>query len=100
MKLNLRSERDHKEVLINAILRTFIQAQIKELLLNYRDVFAWSYKDLKGIPKEICEHKIELVVNAQPKQIQYKMNLNYELKVKEDLDKLFDIGFIYTIETT
>jgi hypothetical protein len=100
MKLNLGSERDHKEVLINAILPTSVQAQIKKLLLNYRDVFAWSYKDLKGIPREICEHKIELVVNAQPKQRQYKMNLNYALKVKEDLDKLLDIRFIYTNETT
>jgi len=32
-------------------------------------------KDLKGIPREICEHKIDLVANAQPiKQRQYKMN--------------------------
>jgi hypothetical protein len=70
-------------------------------MVNYYDVFVWSYKYLKGIPKEICEHKIELVVNAQPiKQRQYKMNLNYALKVKEDLDKLLDIGFIYPIETT
>jgi hypothetical protein len=28
------------------------------------------------------------------------MNPNYALKVREDLDKLFDIGFIYPIETT
>jgi len=56
---------------------------------------------LKGIPREICEHKIELVANAQPiKQRQYKMNLYYALKVKEDLDKLFDTRFIYPIETT
>ncbi len=36
------------------------------LMVNYRDIFAWSYKDLKGIPREICEQKIELMVNAQP----------------------------------
>jgi hypothetical protein len=40
MKLNLRSERDPKEVLINAILPTPPQAQIKELLINYHHVFA------------------------------------------------------------
>jgi hypothetical protein len=40
MKLNLGSEGDPKEVLINAILPTSFQAQIKELLINYRDVFA------------------------------------------------------------
>jgi hypothetical protein len=34
------------------------------------------------------------------KQRQYRMNLNYALRVKEDLDKLLDVGFIYPIETT
>jgi len=39
------------------------------------------------------------VINAQPiKQIQYKMNPNYALKGKKDLDKLFDVEFIYPIE--
>jgi hypothetical protein len=83
MKLNIRNERDLKEVLINAILPTSFQAQTKNLLVNYCDVFAYNYKDLKGIPKEICQHKIELVADAQPiKQRQYRINLNYALKVK------------------
>jgi hypothetical protein len=65
-----------------------------------KDVFAWSYKELKGIPREICEHKIELMVDDQPiKQRQYKMNPNYALKVREDLDKLLDVKFIYPIKT-
>jgi hypothetical protein len=33
--------------------------------MEYKDVSAWSYKKLKGIPRKICEHKIELMVNAQ-----------------------------------
>ncbi len=100
-KLNLGSEGDPKEVLINVVLPISFQAQIKELLVNYCDAFAWSYKNLKGIFREICEHKIELVANAQPiKQRQYRMNPNYALKVREDLDKLCDVGFIYPIETT
>jgi hypothetical protein len=70
-------------------------------LVNYRNVFAWRYKYLKGILREICEQKIELVSNAQPiKQRQYKMNPNYALKVREDLYKLLDARFIYPIETT
>lgn len=45
--------------------------------------------------------QIELMVNARPiKQRQDKMNPNYVLKVKEDLDKLLDARFIYPIEIT
>ncbi len=66
--------------------------------MKYKDVFAWSYKELKGMWKQICEHKIELMVNVQPiKQKQYKMNPNYALRVKENLDKFLDAGFIYIL---
>jgi hypothetical protein len=34
--------------------------------MEYIDVFAWSYKKLRGIAGEVCEHKIELMVNVQP----------------------------------
>ncbi len=69
--------------------------------MEYKDVFAWRNKKLKRIPKELCEHKIELMVSAQHiKHKQYKMSPNYALKVRKDLDKLLDIGFIYPIETT
>jgi hypothetical protein len=34
--------------------------------MEYIDVFAWSYKELKRIPRKVCEHKIELMVNVQP----------------------------------
>jgi hypothetical protein len=41
------------------------------------------------------------MVNVQPiKQKLYRMNPNYALRVRKDLDKLLDIGFIYHLKTT
>jgi hypothetical protein len=41
------------------------------------------------------------VANAQPiNQRKYKMNPNYALKLKKDLNRLLDVEFIYPIETT
>ncbi len=54
-----------QDVLVNAILPTTFQLQLKNLLIDYKDVFVWSYKELKGIPREICEHKIQLMADAQ-----------------------------------
>ncbi len=54
-----------KRILKRYLLMPF-QSKIKKMLVNYCDVFAWNYKKLKGIPRKICEHKIELVVDAQP----------------------------------
>jgi hypothetical protein len=46
VKFNLGSKEKPKEVLINAILLSVFQAQIKKVLMEYRDIFAWSYKEL------------------------------------------------------
>jgi hypothetical protein len=59
-KFNLGNEEKPKEVLINAILPSIFQAQIFKMLMKYKDVFTWSYKGLKGIPREICKHKVKL----------------------------------------
>jgi hypothetical protein len=41
-------------------------------------VLARNYKELKGIPKSIYKHKIELIVNAWPIEwYPYRMNPNY-----------------------
>lgn len=48
-----------------------VQAPFKE----FKDVFAWSYKDLKGIPLEIGVHHIDLIEGAKlVKQRPYMMN--------------------------
>jgi hypothetical protein len=65
VKFNLGSKEELKEVLTNAILPSVCQAH-KKVLMEYKDVFAWSYKKLKGIPRKLCEHKIELMVSTQP----------------------------------
>jgi hypothetical protein len=100
-KLNLGNKENSKIVLINVTLPSKFVKAIEILLQNYMDVFAWNYKELKKIPRQICEHMIELMAIVRPiKQKQYKMHLNYALKAREDLDKLLDIRFIYPIEST
>ncbi len=64
VKFNLGNEEEPKEVLINAILPSVFQAQIRKVLMEHKNVFAWSYKELIRIPREVCEHKIELMVNV------------------------------------
>jgi transposase InsO family protein len=61
-------------------------------------VFAWTYKDLRGVPPEVCEHKIVLEEGVAPvRQRQYRMNPKYSLLVKEEIDKLLEAGFIYKV---
>ena len=70
----------------------------KKFFMGFSSTFAWSYKDLKGISREVCQHHIILEEGAKPiKQRQRQLNPKYSLLVKEELDKLLDIGFIYPV---
>ena len=98
--LNLGTPEDPKLVKIAKDLGDY-EAQVKELLLRFKDVFAFTYKDMKGIPPYICEHKIELQPEAKPvRQMRYRMNPNYAAKVKEEIDKYLEAGFIYPVDKT
>ena len=58
-------------------------------LKQYKDVFAWSYKDLKGVDLEICQHTIPLKPNTKPtRQCPYTYNETFARKIKEEIDKL------------
>ena len=66
------------------------------LLDEFRDVFAWSARELVGIPPEFNELAIELEEGAKHvRQCQYRLNPKYALLVKKDIDKLLEAGFIY-----
>ncbi len=45
---------------INAQLEIGEALEAEQLLKEFKDVFAWTYKDLKGIPIDFAQHIIEL----------------------------------------
>ena len=64
-------------------------------LLEDKHVFAKSHYDMKGTDPNFHYHHIQLQEDAKPiKQQIYRMNPNYALWVKEDIDKLLKFGFI------
>ena len=55
---------DPKPVYIATDLNHEEEDELVRLLREYRAVFAWSYKDLKGIDPEIFQHTIPLKFDA------------------------------------
>ncbi len=53
MKLNLGTNVEPQIVKINAYLEIGKVLEVEELLKEFKDVFAWTYKDLKWIPPEL-----------------------------------------------
>ena len=98
--LNLGTTEDPKLVKIAKDLGEY-ETKVKDLLLQFKDVFAFTYKDMKGIPPYVCEHKIELQPEAKHvRQMCYRGNPNYAAKVKEEFDLYLEAWFIYPVDKT
>ena len=70
-----------------------------ELLKEYKDVFAWSHEDMQGLDPKFYQHKINLSTDVKPMQQHcYRMNWNYAVRVKEEIDKLLKAGFIRLVK--
>ena len=97
--LNLGSDVSPKVVKVSVNLDDGFKEDLKKLLQEYMDVFAWDYLDLKGMDPAVYKHKINLQEDAVPViQQRYRMNPNYAKQVKEELDKLLNVGFIVPID--
>ena len=69
-------------------IATDLTPEEEELLITtlkeYKDVFAWSYKDLKGVDPTICQHTISMKDDAKrTKQRPYTYNHNFGRKIKK-----------------
>lgn len=68
------------------------------LFQEYKDVFAWSYKDLKTFDTQIMQHVIPIKEGAKLVQQKLsKMQPGLELTVKSELNKLLDARIIFPI---
>ncbi len=52
--MGLRKNFQH--VKINVDLEPVVNYQLYELLKEFKDIFVWTYKDLKGISFKIAQH--------------------------------------------
>ena len=79
-------------------------AEIKkytELIDEFSNTFAWSYDELKNIPREMVEHRIPLIPGAKPvRQKERRMNPQLQLLVRAELERLLQVGFIKPVEIT
>jgi hypothetical protein len=92
-ELNLGTAKEPRNVLIVKGLDPDFKEQLTHVLRTYKDVFAWSYEDMKGLNPEFYHHKINLAKDAIPvQQRRYHLNLNYAAKVRRRLISSFGLA--------
>ena len=98
-EINIGTASDPRLLSIAKELSPAQKEKMVALLTEYRDVFAWSHEDMKGLDPKFYQHKINLATDAKPvQQRRYHMNPNYVARVKEEMDKLLKAGFIRPVK--
>ena len=98
-EVNMGTPEEPRTLSIARNLSPSTKTSLIRLLSEYRDVFAWSYDDMKGLDPKFYQHQINLAKDAKPvQQWRYRMNPNYATRVKEEIDKLLRIGFIRPVK--
>ena len=74
------------------------QHKLIKVLKKYKGYFTWDYSDMKGIDPQLCTHHIYTEIDARPiRQPQRILNMHLKDIMKEELQKLLDVNFIYPI---
>ena len=87
-----------KTLNINKNLEKSQQEELVKILHRHSSAYAWEYTYMKGISPKNCTHHIYIEENCKPiRQPQRRMNPNLREIVKEELQKLLNVNFIYPI---
>jgi ribonuclease HI len=92
---NVGSNENPKMVKLSKYLPTDLKSKYVELLKEYKDVFAWSYEDLKTYDTSVIEHKIPLKPGIKPfKQKLRQINPILLPVIEREVKKLLDAKII------
>ncbi|KAK5813348.1 hypothetical protein PVK06_028797 [Gossypium arboreum] len=88
-----------KEVKIGASIAAETRQNLIELLQEFKDVFAWSYQDMLGLNTDIVVHRLPIKEECRPVQQKLRrMRPDILLKIKEEVKKQFDTGFLQVVK--
>jgi hypothetical protein len=86
-------------VKIGANLQEAVKASITRLLREYKDIFAWSHKDMPGIDAKVISHY--LAVNPESRPVIQKRRLfnpDRSAAIKKEVEKLLAAGSIREVQ--
>ncbi len=96
--MNLNTKANPQYIKVNSQLTKEKTEELQMIFKEFKDVFVWTYKDLKGISLELVQHRVELDTSIpQAHHARCKLNLNYVVVVNQDIDKLLVAGFIQLV---
>jgi len=99
-ELNLRTAKELQLIYVSSLLMHDEEKEYFNLLLDYKDMFAWSYKEMPGLDPKVAVHRLSIRKGVSPKkQSQWRFWLELAPKIKKEVNKVIEVGFIHEINT-
>ena len=94
-ELNLGTVDEAHPIFISALLTPAEEKEYLELLIEYKDVFAWTYKEMPGLDPIVAVHRLAIKQEARPvKQAQCCFRPELLPQIEAEVNKLEQAGFI------
>jgi hypothetical protein len=95
VEVNLGTDEDPRPTFVSATLTEEERESYRSFLMEYRDCFAWNYKEMPGLDPHVATHKLAIDPQHTPiKQPPRRLRPKFEDQVITEVDKLITAGFI------
>jgi len=94
-ELNLGTNEEPRPIYVSSSLTPEEEKQYMELLSEYKDVFAWSYKEIPRLDRKVAVRRLSIKRGISPKK-QPQRHFRPELvpKIEKEVNKLIEAAFI------
>ncbi|XP_017984423.1 PREDICTED: uncharacterized protein LOC108663676 [Theobroma cacao] len=91
-EVNIGTIEDPRPIFINASLTSVEEKSYLDLLTRYRDVFAWTYKEIPRLDPKVAVHHLAVKKGVRPiKQAQRRLHPNLIPQIEAEVNKLIEI---------
>jgi len=98
-QLNLGTNEEPRPIYVSSALTLEEEKQYLELLSEFKDVFAWSYKEMPGLDPKVAVHRLSVKKSISPKkQPQRRFLPELVSEIEKEVNKLIEAGFIREVK--
>ncbi|KAA0042128.1 ty3-gypsy retrotransposon protein [Cucumis melo var. makuwa] len=98
-EVNLGTKEEPRPTFISTQLSDNDENEYVNLLKAYKDVFAWSYKEMLGLDPKVAVHRLAIKPEHWPvKQAQRRFRPELISQIEEEVNKLIEAGFIREVK--
>ncbi|KAA0043322.1 uncharacterized protein E6C27_scaffold110G002330 [Cucumis melo var. makuwa] len=98
-EVNLGTKEEPRPTFISTQLSDNDENEYVNLLKAYKDVFAWSYKEMSGLDPKVVVHRLAIKPEHRPvKQAQRRFRPELISQIEEEVNKLIEVGFIREVK--